>query len=461
MSWHEDTAGRYTRQLDATEANLAFQSGSSPALDREHLAVSAYAKIRLNEAFYDMRTALREAWKALRFDCPSIAATLHEETTLVYNVPKDDASIEKWLDDTVLVEEDIPDARTLVATIKPRPLPSIHYLPKSSELLVHASHWRIDGIGSLVLLNNFLSILANPRDVTFGSEPKSLSPSVEEALNCPNDPPEEIKHLAKDLAREFRGHLPSVAVPPRPDALGLPQATRYEVFSFHASATTAAILACKTRNITISSAVYAAVALTTYEMATPETKKNSYVTMRPLNLRPYLSAPFSGTHHACSVYVTAKSTIIRPDMTWNEAVEACGKRNKWPPVPGMERGLRQMVNTFLQLIVEDPLPLGAVFETGFVGNSIGVMKRYIDRRHGGEKGESKRSIEVLEPHLTGEMHTPMISMYIWTWRGKLLFSANYNETFFQAEYVRKLVLRTNEILSKGLGVDMKGEWKED
>ena len=89
----------------------------------------------------------------------------------------------------------------------------------TSEIIIHTSHWRIDYIGGLSLLNNLLTACIEPRHIQFGDERKNLSPSRDEvakfsSLDTMESPAmvEERGKAVTDLLIPL-GNLPSIGLP--------------------------------------------------------------------------------------------------------------------------------------------------------------------------------------------------------------------------------------------------------
>lgn len=78
-------------------------------------------------------------------------------------------------------------------------LPSLHWLPGTRELRFRSSHWRIDGMGMLMLANSYLNSLATVIHLGLSATPEdvskrapaargSLTPSLDDVLeSCEDD----------------------------------------------------------------------------------------------------------------------------------------------------------------------------------------------------------------------------------------------------------------------------------
>ena len=151
MPWTEASTGRWERHPDlAEEAFLAFATATAD-LGRGHFDAITTIKLNITTVpdTVDIESALRHAWKHLRFKKPHLASTV-EDGKFVYQVP-DDSALEEWLQETFLVSaasnaEEL--YQTFNTTIK---RPVLFYIPKSSELMLRADHCRIDGVGNMLI----------------------------------------------------------------------------------------------------------------------------------------------------------------------------------------------------------------------------------------------------------------------------------------------------------------------
>ena len=102
MSWKEISPGRFERPLDSIELFFqALAAGGAP-LKREHWTVTAVAKLQRKASADNTETALKHAWKTMRYDHPQIAC-FADGATKVYEVPDDDA-VDSWMASTFIVE---------------------------------------------------------------------------------------------------------------------------------------------------------------------------------------------------------------------------------------------------------------------------------------------------------------------------------------------------------------------
>lgn len=101
---------------------------------------------------------------------------------------------------------------SLFTSMEPAPIVSCHWLPGQQELILHGSHWRLDGIGSIKLADRLLAALCAVVRVGVAAPLKSygldltllFTPSLDEISSAYPDEestPEAVKKVADNLLR--------------------------------------------------------------------------------------------------------------------------------------------------------------------------------------------------------------------------------------------------------------------
>lgn len=160
----------------------------------------------------DLLETCRNAWIALRFDLPIIAAhTDHDEsgnTLITYRLVEEYAHAYSWATTTLLLyesDETLDETRYRVGQI---PLPNsrgeqtfLYVIPRreaSVSFLLHTSHVPFDGAGIKVIFSRFLRFLSKDMDGSIASHNKLLPWGTEGA----NLTPVALEVLVPDEARE-------------------------------------------------------------------------------------------------------------------------------------------------------------------------------------------------------------------------------------------------------------------
>ncbi|KAL3481015.1 hypothetical protein BJX99DRAFT_243923 [Aspergillus californicus] len=226
--------------------------------------------------------ALKHAWKRLRYDQPGIATTIVDGKK-VYETAGE-AELQEWLDSTFIA--------------------TLYYLPSSSELALRVHHYVIEGIGTILFWQCLLQNIASSEcdtDVRFGDEHARLPTSLEEILGYTAPATPYQVQQATGILMHYAANLPSIGLASK---VGNAPAANCQHMEYCLSReTTAAITrACKTHQLSVTSAVHAACINTNIKHADPASNTARYTTANEYNLRPYLPAPYNTPDRALSVY---------------------------------------------------------------------------------------------------------------------------------------------------------------
>lgn len=160
----------------------------------------------------------RDAWVALRFSTPIIAAhTEHDKTDntfITYRDAADAADAHAWARRTVRFHETPKDLDDLRFVVGQKPIPEengdqtfIYFISHSDTsygVLMHTSHVPFDGAGTKIIMNRFLNMLARyladpslaaSEKFSWGMEAANLTPAARQVLG-PNESPEGSEYSA-------------------------------------------------------------------------------------------------------------------------------------------------------------------------------------------------------------------------------------------------------------------------
>lgn len=452
--WKEDSPGKYTRPVGENETFIKLVSDSGHPLGREHWAINSTATIapKGDLTASQLISQLRLAWGHLRFAHPSLAAYASSDNkSLVYDVPTPE-EVTAWADETFTVAKEASSSAEVIPTLKPTPYARLIFIPKSNELLGHTAHWRTDGIGVILLLAQFLQLavkpdLADPATLSWGEEPKRLAPSIEDAANILPEASEEQKQLGARCLSTFAHAVGSIGIPHLGDSSSPPQGTRSVTRTLSVSTTTAVIQKCKALNLSVTSAIHASVAAANIQLASPERKHEHYTSTVRFSLRPYLTAPYSGSEYAAGLYTTGWMDKVDSSETWlqhaqhyNEIYAKGISREYLDAHRVYARGLGDMLRN---------LPADLPIQSDADVSSIGVAEALIERLYGDEAF----GIDVLSVSVGVEILTRQAVCFVWTFRDMLNFSVVYNEAFHEEEQMSNFVSTVEEGLSDGLVLD--------
>ena len=441
MPWKETSSGRYERSFNSLERCYRTISAAGAALNRDHYAITAVARLRLGPSIGDSAKALRQAWRTLRYDFPLIAA-YGQGDTYIYEVPSTSA-LDSWLKETFIIEPPTSSTTGMYGEAVPTELARMHYFPHTSEVLFSSSHWRIDGIGSLHLLNHFLHLLAYPGSFQFGDEGKNLLIGLDEATGAVSEATPEMEEAATELLMKYVNNLPTIGLPASLDRV--PCGSGRCGISFTPQATCAVVAKCKTLGFSVTTAVHAAMVCATSQHPNPSaTQYTSWVTW---DLRRHLPSPYNGATNAVSNFHTGVPVIVKPStflenaaqlrICYSEKLTAPGPRNM---LPFLSCYTEKVTSVLMQ-----PPPPGVLPPTDPTLMSLGVLDAFLDSKHGDV-------VEVNDFWLGVDVLTPQLMVYVWTLRGKMQLSACYNKSYYVREFVEEFLGQVKHVLLEGLEI---------
>ena len=444
-----EVAGTIKKECGNEEKVYRALSLAFRGLNKEHWCIYCICKISLAQSVTENSSpeaALRKSWKALRFLYPNLSI-IPEGFTKLYLVP-DSQNVEEWATQTFFVEL-AKTADQIVANYTPRDLPSLHYLPASSELLFMSSHWRIDGVGTCMLLDRFFRILANPPDlesISWAAEARNLSPSMEDAVGPAEPTTPAMEEYARVAIEKFhRTALNNSDIPYKGGPSTLPGASTRSAVMFSKKSTSSFVSACKAARISVTAAIHAALAETVFSLAAEDQTKD-YTTVMSVDLRKYLQPQYRSAAHACQTYVSSIAPTVLRKSTFKERTAALMLEYSGWHTDDHMRSLRLLykyhAEAFLNRKGPPPTP-----PSGVLLSSLGVVEQYIT-------GDYDGAVQVEKFNFGVTMMTRQMLLYPWSFQGHLHFSVNYNEAYYDARVAQEVLTKLQNVLEKELGTTL-------
>ena len=410
---------------------------------REHWAVKICAQF---ECSGDAESSLRHAWKAMRYDHPQLACTAQEDTIL-YQVP-DNSALDQWLAKTFIVVDFEGDVDALVELSKPSQLPTLTYCPHTSRIVLCASHWRIDGMGSLAFLNNLFKAFGSSREIKFGDEYVNLSPALETIRNFPLTPSEEDIKAATNLIMQFGGNLPSIGLQTLSEDK-IPGETCSSRLSLSKKTTNAVVMRCKESGFSVTAAVHTSLIAVTGQLAAESSLATKYTSWGTFNVRHYLEPPYNrAASFPFANYLFGLPISLVPD-TFSRNVKDMNAFYKQLSVPGGLAKLSPVLKPYFDqatAMLSQPLPPGMPPPTEPMLDSLGVLDSRLD-------GEYETGVKMTGFWLHPVNLLPQLIVYLWTWRGSLTFSISYNKSFHSKSMVDLFASSLRDKLLEDLGLE--------
>ncbi|KAK1145274.1 hypothetical protein N8T08_004427 [Aspergillus melleus] len=455
MPWTaaENAPNTFTRPLGPNEVFIKLVSDPGHPLGREHWAVnytvtvSPRGELAAFSGSSGLSDLIRYSWCHLRFQHPSLAA--HPDASnsnVVYTVPDSADALREWASQTFAVVADAKSADEVIRTIAPAPDARLYYIPQSSQLLLHSAHWRMDGVGGLLLLGQLVDLMASNADsflssklpdpfnpFKWGSEIERLAPPVEEAGNMPLDATEEQKTIAHGAVGTFALAAGALGVSYTGDSTTTPSGTRAAELTFSPSTTSAAVSAAKARGVGITAAVHASLAAVNFQRAIPEHQGRHYTSTIKQSLRPYLPEPYSGPAAASGLYTSGWLARVDASGSWLDNARLYQAEYQKGITPEYLQAHRVYASTLVEVIKNLPTPAEPPSDVDI--SSMGVMEKYLERGY----GAPGRRFDITYAGVGVEMLSRQGVVFVWTFRDRLTLRLVYNEAFHTAEQMGEFV----------------------
>ncbi|KAK5659408.1 hypothetical protein OQA88_609 [Cercophora sp. LCS_1] len=384
----------------------------------------------------------RHAWLQVLHRYPIVAAESHKDGKR-YTPPSSPADLEGWLKTTFIVSPAKSWTEIWHSLVKTRKA-TLYHLPCSNQLFLQAEHSIVDGRGVMHLWDTFFHALIAPMPqstITAPSPiPPTLPPRSDDLLPIPSP------NNGTEQALQLLAPLSSITSPvsiPRDTPLPVPSPHNgVTVLKLSKPMTTAIKTACKSHNITVTSAWHAAVALATETIQSRHGIKGThFATFGNFDLRRYFPPSKNhdytvGNHHCVLPHVLNVSdgrTLV--DMA-KELIQFYGQDLDQPRIWS---ALGPMVEMLVPEFTKEPLE-----ETTPAVSSLGVVDGFIKREYGGWT--------VDDAWFGNTVTGPWLECFSWAWRGRLCLNVCWNRGFYTEEEVRAFNSEVLEELVGGLGV---------
>ncbi|KAJ5200131.1 hypothetical protein N7491_009068 [Penicillium cf. griseofulvum] len=445
MPWTtaEHSPNTFGRPLGPNEVFIKLVSDPGHPLGREHWAINYTATISPRGAFAALSgspgllsSLIRYSWLHLRFQHPSLAAHPDSNSNVIYTVPDSTDTLSKWASRTFTVEADAQSANEVIPTIAPAADARLYYITKSSELLLHTAHWRMDGVGGLLLLGQLVDLMVSHADTLlsgklpdpfhsfhWGSEVARLTPPVEEAGNMPLTATDEQKAVAHGAVGTFALAAGALGIPYTGDAMSVPSGTRAAEVKFSPATTSAAVSAAKSCGVGITAAVHASLAAVNFRHAIVEHRGRHYTSTIKQSLRPYLPEPYSTPAAAAGLYTSGWLVRVEPSRTWEENARMYQREYEKGISSEYLQAHREYASTLVEVMKTLPTPTESPSDIDI--SSMGIMEKYLER----EYGTPERGFGITNAGVGVEIISRQGVVFVWTFRDQLTLRLVYNQAF--------------------------------
>ena len=511
LDWLECRPGRWERNIDEVEQFYTSLETCYEATGRKaffmtgHITVSTQishdALVSSQDQCGRLESAFKQAWCQLRAEQPTIAAWVeHDEARAVFRKVYEDvhvngdsgiSSLDTWSAATFKVIRTSQGVDEWCNSDPPAPaLPTIFVLdtPKSRmnlrernvierSIVLRSPHNIMDGIGTLMLLNQlckkastcFDALKSKQDPQTSTNESKRLSPPFRIAGRVPLRPSEEEQRFLTQLRRanETQREGVNVLTIPFNQNATIPGKHQRVAITLGTAQTTSLLRRCKATGISVTHAYHSAIAMAMRDLqeagACDETVH--YICYCLLDERERCSPPFDGQGYSAAVYHSVSGEQLAVDLR----VPARGSSSRSESQAKDFQRLAETFKRYYNSVKNDSQHLSltpeywkastpAIPSHGPDGirpipkpnlspsvslSSLGLVDRLIDSGHG--------ALEIDDPWVAGEELGTGIGCFLSTFRGRLTWSAAYNEAFQDAQAVRNFLWRVHSLVILELG----------
>lgn len=427
--WVETSPGVFSTELGGLERIYRTASQAFKQLGHEHWGLYGVCSFEFepgsSDSHSDRALALRNAWISLRFEFPGLALVPEDLTRKTYTVPNA-ASVDAWANDTFFVAHSPTDADSILAAYPLRDQPSLYFFPESSSVLLLVSHWRVDGVGTCMLLDRLFGHLAAGSRIaaeSWGPDMHKLSPGIADALGAPDVATPELEALAHQYIEDHhKNAVHAAGLRYHGDASTPPANATRTAVAFDTASTAALVALCKDGDITVTSAVHAALATVVFDLSPDNPTK--YAAVVSVNMRDQLRPPYNSRDHVVQAYVTGVTPSVDRATSFNEKARQLAAFYKGWYSEQFVQAFR-LTTQYHGEALSKPRPQQRRPPSNVTLSSLGVVEKYLT----GQYGSGENAISVRDFRFGVSMMTRQMLLYVWTFGGRLNMSVNYNSAY--------------------------------
>jgi hypothetical protein len=304
-----------------------------------------------------------------------------------------------------------------------------------------------------MLLDRFFSILSMPSDVKLEPFPwkddlKKVSPSLEDAAGSAEIGTPEMESFAYDFIEDHhKNAVHAGGLPYDGDSKTPPGNPSHFQLVLSQADTAVVVAACKGQKISVTAAVHAALAETVFALS-PENGASQYTTVMSVNMRPYLQPPYNTRDHACQTYVAGMTPSVYRASTFLEKGVALTTYYKNVYSEKLMQSLRLIGRHHANALFA-PRPAVAPppkLPSSVSLSSLGIIENNIAGNY------DSGTVQVVDFKFGVSIMTRQMLLYVWTFRGQLHLSVNFNKAYHDLAQVRTFLMRIKYVLEKGLSL---------
>ncbi|KAH7260764.1 uncharacterized protein BKA55DRAFT_535788 [Fusarium redolens] len=503
-NWHQVKPGVWQRHIDEIEQFYSTMVVLYEGSGRMFFGMTGHVSLSIKntrglsqkDAELEVDKALGKAWLALRYAHPTLASQATQnvesgEWVKTYREVQGEADKNTWLERTLVHMTNGQTGNQWANSDPPapkHPTMFVLHLPAENsddgsvtirrDLVFRSPHDIIDGIGTLMMLNNFISSAAEAYEkgdtyeppALDGSEASNLSPSYRVAAQIPETPDQaqldRLKQMAaQKAAAASDASVEILALPYRQGDL-LPGRHQRLALTLSKEETRQLLAACKKAGATPTHVFHAAAAMVVRDLQDEptETKRVRYINYILRNERSSCAQPYNTAQHPASVYhsVSGQSLVVDMDLHPVSTKPDLQTRKK------EFLSILETVKDFYLAVKQDeefyvlaptmfsqatpglpsaPRPLPVPAPNAHPSVSISSMGR-TDAIVAPETG----AFRARDPWVTGEELGNGLGLFLGTFQGELCLSAAYNDAWHTEADAKQYLERCKDVAFSGLGI---------
>ncbi|KAK2601635.1 hypothetical protein QQS21_004785 [Conoideocrella luteorostrata] len=267
FAWAAATDESLVRRLDLTETFFKLLSDSGATVNREHWATSLAVTLDFPKSIAKPSLYLQRAWLVVCHVHPALVGSASRDTSYgqstftakLLNGDEDEAT---WPADTFFINHTENCSGYIVSASNPDDLLSklratasatCHWLPESQQIHIRDLHWRIDGVGMMLLGHSYMTALCAVLSLGLDAQLNSCmaangvaSSGLTQCLDVESDAfldeattPTSLRSTTDEFVNDFVQGIPSIVFPMIPGS----EATVLEC-GVHVAAAVEAALVC-------------------------------------------------------------------------------------------------------------------------------------------------------------------------------------------------------------------------
>ncbi|KAF2017534.1 hypothetical protein BU24DRAFT_152193 [Aaosphaeria arxii CBS 175.79] len=439
MTWKETRPGRWERPLSSLEKINLVNRNVDKALDRDQWAKTAAAKLTFDPSIGDPETALRIAWKQVRYNYPEIAAFPYQDTYM-YRIGNPD-QVALWVSATFST---CPNTTVdhLLGHIPRNEQMGLYWLPDSSEVLIRSPHYRLDGRGAIFCLDYLVESLSNLDPVlVFGGCAKNLSPSIDDALDIPLQATPRIEQAAEKRLATLKPRHPPLFMKDTPKSR-LPGVTRRNFIKLSIKESRAVIKGCSSSSMDLTTALHAAL-ITAVTKVCPPTEVQSFMASFHCDLRFLIRKPVS-TRTA----PTSCTSVLTTEVEVSPQTDFKSYYSQLAPVYATGYGpYLESTACYHEKLIQTHYSKSKTAGAAHPPDSdpqprfgpLGMIDHQLRK-------DVKNAVRVTDFWFGGETLTRRKMVHSWMWDGQIVYSCCWNDNYWTEDVVVDFLEKIKETL---------------